>query len=152
MSTDDLQSIPTVDLSSFEPGGKEEERAKASQSLYNALHTLGFASIIGHGVSDGLLQDAFSWSKKLFDLSHDEKMKAPHPASSIPHRGYSAPGIEKVYSKNDLEKDEASEGNGASLRKIQDFKVCRNFIVCRGRNDCLCICVTFRSPTLPGKL
>ena len=49
-------------------------------------------------------------------------MKAPHPASSIPHRGYSAPGIEKVYSKDDLEENIANEDTGASLRKIQDFK------------------------------
>lgn len=129
MSAGDVHSIPTIDLSSFKPDGSKDERAKASQSLYDALHTLGFANLIGHGVSDSLLQDAFSWSKKLFDLPHDEKMKAPHPASSIPHRGYSAPGIEKVYSKDDLEKDEATEDKGASLRKIQDFKVRQSSIL-----------------------
>lgn len=123
MSATDIQSIPIVDLSSFAPGGSKGERAQASQTLYNACHNLGFANIIGHGVSDALLQEAFSWSKKLFDLPYQEKMKAPHPASAIPHRGYSAPGIEKVYSKGDLEKDEASDGQGASLRNIQDFKV-----------------------------
>lgn len=123
MSATNVQSIPTVDLSSFAPGGEAEERANASQNLYNACHTLGFAYITGHGISPALLQDAFRWSKKLFDLPHDEKMKAPHPESAIPHRGYSAPGIEKVYSKDDLERDEASAGQGASLRKIEDLKV-----------------------------
>jgi isopenicillin N synthase-like dioxygenase len=123
MSATNVQSIPTVDLSSFAPGGETEERAKASQNLYNACHTLGFAYITGHGISPALLQDAFRWSKKLFDLPHDEKMKAPHPEGAIPHRGYSAPGIEKVYSKDDLERDEASAGQGASLRKIEDLKV-----------------------------
>ena len=123
MSATDVQSIPIIDLASFGPGGSHDERAKASQALYNACHTLGFANIIGHGVSDALLQEAFHWSKKLFDLPRDAKMKAPHPASAMPHRGYSAPGIEKVYSKDDLEKEEASDGQGTSLRRIQDFKV-----------------------------
>ena len=38
--------IPTVDLSSFAPAGNEEARWKASQDLYDACHTLGFANII----------------------------------------------------------------------------------------------------------
>ena len=120
MSSTNAQSIPIVDLSSFVPGGSDEERVKASRELYDACHTLGFANLVGHGISDALLQEVFGWSKKLFGLPHEDKMKAPHPPSSVPHRGYSAPGIEKVYSKDDLEKEDASE---ASLREMKDFKV-----------------------------
>ena len=116
-------TIPIVDLSSFASGGSSEQRIKASRQLCDACTILGFANIVGHGISDGLIDETFAWSKKLFDLPHEEKMKAPHPAAAIPHRGYSAPGVEKVYSKKDLDSSEAKGENGTSLRKIQDFKV-----------------------------
>lgn len=123
MSTSNKQAIPVVDLSPFTLGGDQEERRKAGQALRATFHNVGFANIIGHSVSDALLQEAFGWVKKLFDLPQEEKMKAPHPASSIPHRGYSPMGLEKVYSRDDLEKDNAEGGEGSSLREIQDFKV-----------------------------
>lgn len=68
------------------------------------------------------IDETFAWSKKLFDLSHEEKMLAPHPPKvrcpppikprdlahrSVPdhpfhlhqgdqHRGYSGIGVEQV--------------------------------------------------------
>ena len=115
--------IPLVDLSPFTHEGAPETRVKASRDFCNACRNFGFANVIGHGVSESMLQEAFSWSKKLFDLPHEEKMKAPHPASSMPHRGYSPPGLEKVYSRDDLEEYESKGQQAPSLRKIQDFKV-----------------------------
>ena len=114
-----MRSIPVVDLSPFTRDGSLEEREKASKSLCKACEDIGAASIIGHGIPASLLEEAFSWNKKLFALPHEEKMKAPHPAEPMPHRGYSPPGVEKVYSKDDLEKDK----EGSSLRDIKDFKV-----------------------------
>ncbi|CAF9932147.1 hypothetical protein IMSHALPRED_008813 [Imshaugia aleurites] len=58
----------------------------------------------------------------LYSLSHDEKMKAPHPDGPVPHRGYSHPGLEKVYSKAEVDSRDAVETDGDSLRQIQDFK------------------------------
>ena len=127
MSLKSDQSIPLVDLSSFTHEGAPEARVKASLEFCNACRRFGFANIIGHGVSESMLQEAFSWSKKLFDLPHEEKMKAPHPASSMPHRGYSPPGLEKVYSRDDLEEYESKGQQAPSLRKIQDFKVPEHF-------------------------
>ena len=82
-------SIPIVDLSAFGTEGNPESRLESSQALYKTCHDLGFVQILGHGVSPELLQEAFDWSKKLFSLSHDEKMKAPHPDGPMPHRGSS---------------------------------------------------------------
>ena len=120
MSFSAMRSIPVVDLSPFTRGGSLEERQKASKSLCKACEDIGAANILGHGIPASLIEEAFSWNKKLFDLPHDEKMKAPHPAEPMPHRGYSATGVEKVYSKDDLEKDK----EGTSLRDIKDYKVC----------------------------
>lgn len=117
-------TIPCIDLSPISNGGSREEVLKASQSLFEALKQFGFANVAGHGVSDELLAEAFAWSKKLFDLPHEDKMKAPHPAQFHPHRGYSAPGVEKVYSKEDLgSQDKDGRRCSGDLRKIQDFKV-----------------------------
>ena len=116
-------SIPIVDLAPFTNDGDDLQRQKAAQELFDACHQYGFVSITGHGVSAELLEEAFGWCKKLFSLPHESKMKAPHPESSIPHRGYSQPGLEKAYSKQELQAKDVVNSNGESLRKIMDFKV-----------------------------
>ncbi len=80
-------AIPIVDLSSFATEGSNESRLESARALYNACHSFGFVQILGHGVEPEVLREAFDWSKKLYSLSHDEKMKAPHPDGPIPHRG-----------------------------------------------------------------
>lgn len=82
-------SIPIVDLSAFGTEGNTGSRLESAQALYKTCHERGFVQISGHGVKPELLQEAFDWSKKLFSLSHDEKMKAPHPDGPVPHRGSS---------------------------------------------------------------
>lgn len=67
-----------------------------------------FSEITGQGVSSSPLQEAFSWSKEFFDLSHDEKMKALHPASSLPHRGYSPPNLKPNLEKAKLRQEKES--------------------------------------------
>ena len=118
----DTPSIPIVDLSSFFSDDSLQQRKQHAKDLTDACQSLGFAYITGHGVSSDLLQEAFAWSKKLYDLSHEDKMKAPHPPTPVPHRGYSAPGFEKVYFNTAQEADEGQGSKGESL-KISDFKV-----------------------------
>ena len=133
------KSIPVVDLSAFSTAGNAESRLESARNLYKACHDLGFVQISGHGVDANLLREAFEWSRQLFSLSHDEKMKAPHPDGPVPHRGlsfsnychqqvlrtrgYSHPGLEKVYSEAEMDSRDAIETDGDSLRQIQDFKV-----------------------------
>jgi isopenicillin N synthase-like dioxygenase len=74
--------------------------------------------IINHGVSLKLLDEAFAWSKRLFDLKTEGKMLAPHPPGPTIHRGYSWPGLEKASEViiEDLEV-------GEQLRAVTDCKV-----------------------------
>ena len=132
-------AIPIVDLSSFASEGNSESRLESARALYNACHKFGFVQILGHGVEPEVLREAFDWSKKLYGLSHDEKMKAPHPDGPMPHRGssnltavicqqlsfqgYSHLGLEKVYSKAESIGRDAIETDGDSLRQIKDSKV-----------------------------
>ena len=134
------QSIPVVDLSAFATGGSAVSRLESARALYNTCHDLGFVQIVGHGVEPELLTEAFDWSKKLYDLPHDEKMNAPHPDGPMPHRGstsfdcsqlskklrlqgYSSPGLEKVYSQAEMDSRDAVETDGDSLRQVKDCKV-----------------------------
>lgn len=88
-------SIPIIDFSKWSSITPAERNAVAKE-LADACHNVGFVSIINHGVSPELLEEAFGWSKRLFDLKTEDKMKAPHPPGPTVHRGYSWPGLEKV--------------------------------------------------------
>ncbi|KAI1764458.1 thymine dioxygenase [Hypoxylon sp. FL1150] len=111
-------AIPVVDFSAWSNGSSDDKRHLA-QKLTEACRQVGFAYIINHGVSSNALDEAFSWSKKLFDLSEEKKMLAPHPPGPTVHRGYSWPGLEKV-SQNICKDDE--EAKEADNRKIADVK------------------------------
>lgn len=71
------------------------------------------------------LEEAFGWSKKLFDLKTEEKMLAPHPDGPKVHRGYSWPGLEKVNQV--LGDEEDSETLKKKTREVVDCKVSRWF-------------------------
>ncbi len=111
-------SIPIIDFSKWKPDAKPEARLAVAKELADACHNVGFVSIINHGVSLELLDEAFGWSKKLFDLKTEEKMLAPHPDGPTVHRGYSWPGLEKVSQviSSDIEV-------GEQLRAVTDCKV-----------------------------
>ncbi|EMR70866.1 putative thymine dioxygenase protein [Eutypa lata UCREL1] len=100
----------------------DSERLKAGRALVEALHSFGFVKVVGHGLSTQEIGEALGWTKKLFDLPYEDKMRAPHPPGPMPHRGYSGIGKEKVYSKDDLEANSAEGDVGKVLRKISDFK------------------------------
>lgn len=121
--------IPTIDVSAFfsqvPATTSDTQRITAANQLVEALHSFGFAKVIGHGLSNNEISEALGWVQKLFDLPYDEKMKAPHPAGPIPHRGYSGIGKEKVYSQEDIEAH-ALDGKAKvsqELRKVSDYKV-----------------------------
>lgn len=115
--------IPTVDLSSFFHESSFAARQKVANELAQACHANGCVGIVGHGILHELLQQGFATARKLFDLPMNQKMLAPHPKGAVPHRGYSAPGMEKAYTKEDLQQD---EDHRDALRKIVDCKVRNN--------------------------
>jgi isopenicillin N synthase-like dioxygenase len=122
------RAIATVDLSPFFTGQESapntaQERLAAGRALVEACHDLGFVIVKGHGLSKQEIGDAFAWTKRLFDLPVEDKMKAPHPPGNMPHRGYSGIGKEKVYSPDDLGRHTGEANVGQQLRKISDFKV-----------------------------
>lgn len=89
-------TIPVVDFSKWNNSTNKDEQLAVAKELTNACRDVGFVYIINHGLPQDLLDEAFDTAKRLFELSHDEKMKAPHPDGPEVHRGYSYPGLEKV--------------------------------------------------------
>jgi isopenicillin N synthase-like dioxygenase len=112
-------SIPIVDFSAFTLEAPLETRLKIARDLVSACREVGFVYIANHGVPADTLAEAFSLSKKFFDLPKEDKMKAPHPPGWAVHRGYSWPGLEKVSGAMS-EKDDAAWIQ--RLRQVQDYK------------------------------
>ncbi|KAL9109638.1 MAG: hypothetical protein Q9227_005675 [Pyrenula ochraceoflavens] len=104
-------TIPTIDISA---------RQATARELAQKCQINGCVGITGHGVPSGLLAEAFDVSKRLFELPLEDKMKAPYSPSAIPHRGHSAPGREKAYTKEELSTN--SDALADAKRKIMDFK------------------------------
>ncbi|KAL5411167.1 hypothetical protein PMIN04_010369 [Paraphaeosphaeria minitans] len=108
-------TIPIVDFSAFPNGGKEEQEQVARQ-IDNAFRQVGFVYLKNHAIPREKVDECFSWSKKFFALPMETKMLAPHPPSGAHHRGYSAPGVEKV-TQHQYEKDDI-----AKSRQVPDYK------------------------------
>ena len=115
----ELSGIPIVDFAEWE-SPTVEKKSRIAAEFVDACKTVGFVYVINHKIAPERLAEAFGWSKKLFDLSHEEKMLAPHPDGFTVHRGYSWPGLEKV---SNVVGDEDDPELVAKLRQVSDVKV-----------------------------
>ncbi|KAI9654991.1 MAG: hypothetical protein M1821_005744 [Bathelium mastoideum] len=113
------QAIPSVDLSAFTTESDIATRWAAATELARSCQSHGYVGIVGHGVPHDVLQEAFSFARRLFALPMEDKMKAPHPKAMIPHRGYSAPGREKTFSLDEALND--SEETARAKKQILDI-------------------------------
>ena len=99
-----------------------EEKQKTASQLATACQTVDFVYIINYLIPEDVLDEAFSWSEKLFNLELEKKKLAPHPPGHVVHRGYSWPGLEKVSnSMGDEEDPELTK----KLRKVSDIEMSR---------------------------
>ena len=78
-----IPNLAIIDMGPFREGGKEG-REKVAQEIFDAAHNVGFLYLKNFGMSEHLLETAFSVAKSLF-LS-DEKTKVPF--SAILNHGY----------------------------------------------------------------
>ncbi|CAE7210905.1 hypothetical protein PTNB85_08703 [Pyrenophora teres f. teres] len=116
-----MSDIPIIDFSEFIHGSNEDKQ-RVARELDDAFHRVGFVYLKNHGVPSNMVDECFTWSKKFFDLPLSTKMLAPHPPGGHHHRGYSAPGVEKV-SQHVFDADELSKLRENSLTtKTPDYK------------------------------
>ncbi|GFP56406.1 hypothetical protein ACSS6W_006685 [Trichoderma asperelloides] len=93
--TDQQLSIPVVDFT-LARTGSEEDRRRVAKELYEAFKNVGFAYVRNHGVPQEVVDEAFVWNHRFFNMPQADKDKAPRPSESWHHRGYSSVGREKV--------------------------------------------------------
>jgi isopenicillin N synthase-like dioxygenase len=108
--------IPVVDFTDW----NTESGRQVAQELVTACKEVGFVYIVNHSLPESMLDEAFDWSRRFFELPQDEKLKAPHPDGWAVHRGYSWPGLEKVSQAMNTAEERVSK---ESLREIVDVKV-----------------------------
>ncbi|TFK37210.1 thymine dioxygenase [Crucibulum laeve] len=85
--------VKVVDVGPFLNGSDKQGVADA---LLSSFQSIGFVYIVNHGIPKGKIDGMFEWSRRFFSQPTEVKQLAPHPPSGTHHRGYSAPGVEKV--------------------------------------------------------
>ena len=89
-----MSTIPSVSLESL-----MSSDAEVISHLENSLENIGFFILKDHGLDLNLVRDAFSLSKKLFNLPFEIKKKY-HVEGSNGARGYTPYGIETALNEN----------------------------------------------------
>lgn len=115
-----MANLPLLYLSEFTRGSEEEQRSFGFR-LANSFAAHGFVKLGSHGVSDDTLARLFQFSRKFFEMSLENKMKAAHPPQPNPHRGYSQVGQEILSRVNgSIEKNQAE----CQVRDIKVGQLC----------------------------
>ncbi|KAI1864628.1 hypothetical protein JX265_008352 [Neoarthrinium moseri] len=90
----DMPIINYAKLLDSSRGKRKDEFEKLDKSL----RTYGFFYLSDHSISQDLVDEAFRWSKRFFDLPVEIKEKVAHPASGAieDHRGWAQDGLGHV--------------------------------------------------------
>ncbi|KAI2812622.1 hypothetical protein CBS115989_10269 [Aspergillus niger] len=111
--------IPVVDFSQWYNSPDASSRQQVAHALVKACQDVGFVYIVNHSLPGSVLDEAFDWMRRFFELSSEDKMRAPHPEGWAVHRGYSWPGLEKVSQVMSTGDDEDAR---KKLREVPDVK------------------------------
>ena len=88
--------IPTVDISAFvSPTASEDASRAVVECVSQACHKYGFFTLVGHGIPQNALREAFECNKMFFSLPSDKKMEVCiNKSLGRSFRGYEPPGIQ----------------------------------------------------------
>ncbi|KAH6909357.1 thymine dioxygenase [Coprinopsis sp. MPI-PUGE-AT-0042] len=91
--SDQEHGVKTVDFSGF----LNRKNSKAvAKDILESFKTIGFVCLTNHSIPAAVIKAMFEWSQRFFELPTELKKLAPHPPTAVPHRGWSAPGLERV--------------------------------------------------------
>ena len=127
--TDDL--VPLIDIAPMLKGDAADKRRVAAE-IDQALETIGFFTIVGHGVPDALIRDTRDLAYEFFALPLEEKMRIPRPnpiatrgydppanqALGPTHGGASPPDLQEIFGMGDFDVPEEpyyTEGHGRNF-------------------------------------
>ena len=89
-----LTTVPVIDITPFLEGSANGKRAVAQQ-VDRACTSIGFFTIVGHGVPEPLVERMYNASRAFFDLPLEEKLKVKRPRPEQA-RGYIGVGDENL--------------------------------------------------------
>ncbi|KAJ7217615.1 thymine dioxygenase [Mycena rebaudengoi] len=105
-------AISVVDFAPFLDGSNKQGVAN---EILSSFKQVGFVYLLNHGLPQDQIAKMFAVSKEFFAQSTEVKELAPHPPSGTHHRGYSAPGREKIPQPTFI-------GEGVIRRTVPDVK------------------------------
>lgn len=82
------QSVPAIDIAPF-ASGTETEKKRVAQHVAEACSTIGFFSIVGHGVPIEIVENLREAAHQFFEQPEQLKRKWSHPVPDTP-RGFRA--------------------------------------------------------------
>ncbi|KAF8954069.1 thymine dioxygenase [Flammula alnicola] len=115
-------TVKTVDFAPFLDGS---DRQGVADAILESFKSIGFVYLTNHGLPQDKIASMFKWSKQLFALPMEIKQLAPHPESGAHHRGYSAPGREKVQKRTHAGNDTTEERPEVQRDIKENFEVGR---------------------------
>ena len=86
--------VPVIDISAF-ASGTLFERTSIARDWARAFQTIGFATIVGHGIDDSLMQNFYDAARRFFDLPMDAKKQCSFPGEQQ-SQGYVPPDMETI--------------------------------------------------------
>ncbi|XP_070532483.1 uncharacterized protein [Ptychodera flava] len=87
----DITGIPVVDFSAYSlnrGSADNNEIENLIEGVNNALTSIGFLYLVNHGIPQSEIDNAFTKSRKFFELPKDVKMKYKRPDKSPSNHGY----------------------------------------------------------------
>ncbi|KAL3420095.1 hypothetical protein PVAG01_08594 [Phlyctema vagabunda] len=88
-------AIPTLDISVLTKG-TTEDKTKFSEELLRSLTRYGFVKFVNHGISEETATELFHWTRVIFNIPTDEKLKIQNLPGPHPQRGWSCVGAERT--------------------------------------------------------
>lgn len=79
--------VPVVDLERFR-SGNDDDRVAVARQIDEACREIGFLTVVGHGVDEGVSADAMDAASAFFALAQEERMCVAMPEPGYPY-GYS---------------------------------------------------------------
>jgi len=90
-----MDSLPVIDISPYL--NNTEKKQEVVEAWYRAFNTVGFATIVGHGVPDEVVENAERVAREFFSLPLEVKTKSSHTdIKSAGSLGYVPFGLEMV--------------------------------------------------------
>ena len=116
--------LPLVDLSSYaNPGGHTDaERRAVARQWDEAMCTVGFAMVVGHGVEPEVVAGLRRAANRFFGQPAEAKRAFSHGPYGNPDGGFTAVGGEAVNASRDgLGVDAGGEGEAVAVDPVESF-------------------------------